>query len=399
MREGISSFIGTVLLASLIACGGSKEGGSNVYQGLLTELIAGDYIFYKDYHTAYIHNIRIVPGDDQIIYLSTGLPDYSGLAVKFFDLNDNEQIHQIVLPNEGPESIKGGGGGHIYVSSSEELFLFGSAARIGKYDKKGKKIFELETDFILPHNSEDFIQMESRKGLTYMEGNWIQVGQNPSNPIKFYDPKERLAKSEFPLDFSTWLSQINVNTGEVRHTDFRIPVGYEEFQNDLTATFLMGAFNPNDGQYFLGWPYSDTVYRLKGLNLIGKFSPKSSIAYTYLPSEIIPVGETATAWQLPKQASAHIFLLYDESKNLFVRMSKTHESGVGETQFERTKHYVLSVYSSDWDSLGDYFIDFEGPISLENWFLNSDGLFINKPAQSNEDEYGFFRIDLSKVKK
>lgn len=110
MREGIpSAFIGTVLLASLIACGGSKEGDSNVYQGLLTELIAGDYIFYKDHQTAYIHNIRTVPEDDQIIYLSSGLPDFSGLAVKFFDLNDNEQIHQIVLPNEGPESIKGVG--------------------------------------------------------------------------------------------------------------------------------------------------------------------------------------------------------------------------------------------------------------------------------------------------
>lgn len=399
MGEGITSaFIGTVLLASLIACSSSKE-DSNVYQGLLTELIAGDYIFYKDYQTAYIHNIQTVPEEDQIIYLSSGLPDYNGRAVKFFDLNDNKQIHQIVLPNERPESIKGGGGGHIHVRSKEELYLIGAAGRVAKYNKEGKKIFELETDFILPSNSLDFIQMESRKGLTYMEGDWIQVGQNPSNILKFIDPKERLAKSEFPLDFPTWLSQINLNTGEVRHTDFKIPVGYEEFQNDLTATFLMGAFNPNDGEYFLAWPYSDTVYRLKDLKLIAKFKPKSSTTYTYLPSDVIPADNNATAWQLPKQASAHIFLLYDESKDLFVRMSKTHESGVGETQFQRTKHYVLSVYSREWEHLGDYFIDFEGPISLENWFLNSDGLFINKPEQSNEDEYGFFRIDLSKVKK
>lgn len=76
-----------------------------------------------------------------------------------------------------------------------------------------------------------------------------------------------------------------------------------------------------------------------------------------------------------------------------------HESGLGESEFERAKHDVLSIYSRKWDALGDYFIDFEGPISLENWFLNSDGLFINKPDQPNEDEYGFYRIDLSKVKK
>jgi hypothetical protein len=140
MREGIpSAFIGTVLLASLIAFGSSKEEDSDVYQGLLTELIAGDYVFYKDYHTAYIHSIRTVPGDDHIIYLSSGLPDYSGRAVKFFDLNDNEQIHQIVLPNEGPESIKGGGGGHIHVRSKEELYLIGAVEEWQNTTKKGKR--------------------------------------------------------------------------------------------------------------------------------------------------------------------------------------------------------------------------------------------------------------------
>jgi hypothetical protein len=101
---------------------------------------------------------------------------------------------------------------------------------------------------------------------------------------------------------------------------------------------------------------------------------------------------------LPKEASEHIFLLYDQSKDLFARLSKTHESGEAETKFERTKHYVLSVFSGEWVALGNYFFDFKGEFDVENWFLTSKGLFINKPEQPNEDEYEFYRIDLSKVK-
>lgn len=232
-----------------------------------------------------------------------------------------------------------------------------------------------------------------------MEGDWIQIGQNPSNSMKFFDPKERLMKSEFPLDFKTWLSQINVQTGEVRHSDFFIPSGYEKFQNDVSSTYLMGTFDSRRQDYFLAWPYSDTIYHLKDLKLVKKFKPASGLDYNFMPSEVIPWGETATVWALPKEASAHVFLLYDQSNDLFVQLSKTHESGVGEVRFERTKHYVLSVFSGEWEALGNYFFDFDGEMDVENWFLTSKGLLINRPEQPNEDDYKFYRIDLSKVKK
>ena len=57
---------------------------------------------------------------------------------------------------------------------------------------------------------------------------------------------------------------------------------------------------------------------------------------------------------------------------------------------------MLSSYSGDWKPKGEYFFDFENELGFKDWFLTSEGLFINKPDQAFEDEYGFYRIDLSR---
>jgi hypothetical protein len=380
-----------------ISCGQKNE--EEFYVGKLDELIVGSFKLEKDSTTKYIDNIRTLPEDDQVIYIQQALPRYRGTAVKFFNLNSQKNAHQIIIPNEGPESLKGGGGGHIFAKNPHEIILISHLGLVGKYDREGKKLLETKTDFSLPASRSDFIMMEARKGLMYMEGDWIQIGQNPSNSVKYFDPKERLARSEFPLLFSTWLSQINVKTGETRHSNFKIPGGYEVFKNDMTSTYLMGAFHPSNRNYFLAWPYSDTIYRLKDLELIEKIKPKTSRTLKYLASDVIPWGTNSTVWELPKEAAAHIFLIFDLNTGYFVRLTKTHESGPGPHSFERTKHYLLSVYRENWDLIAEYDFEFEGERNVENWFLNSNGLFINKSYQPNEDEYEFFQLDLSKIKK
>jgi hypothetical protein len=57
---------------------------------------------------------------------------------------------------------------------------------------------------------------------------------------------------------------------------------------------------------------------------------------------------------------------------------------------------VLSIFSGEWEPKGEYFFDFETELEVENWFLTSEGLFINKPEQKSEDEYEFWKIDLSR---
>jgi hypothetical protein len=92
---------------------------------------------------------------------------------------------------------------------------------------------------------------------------------------------------------------------------------------------------------------------------------------------------------------------YDKYRNVFIRISKINESGGGETTRERTKHYLLSVYDSDLKLLSEYTFEYGPGSKLENYFIASDGFYLNKAENefTSEDQYEFYRIDLSKVKK
>ena len=191
---------------------------------------------------------------------------------------------------------------------------------------------------------------------------------------------------------------INIRTGEVKHSNINIPKGYDAFKNDITATQLLGAFDPIRQTFYLGFPYSDSLYLTKGRTLLESIYLPSTITYNYIPSEVISFGDGRTVWALPKEGSKHIFLIYDPYRDLFLRASKIKETGNGDTKFKRKKHYVLSIFNDNLEPLGEYFFDFNGELDLENWFLSKKGLFINKPEQISEDSYEFFQIDLSRFK-
>ncbi|MFC4873023.1 hypothetical protein [Negadavirga shengliensis] len=383
------------MLILVAACSCRPRSSLDIYQGSLEELVVGEFILYKDVETKYIHNLRTVTEREDWVILSSYLPDNSGIVFKFYDIGSSELIRKISIPFEGPEALKGGRGGSAFLRNEGEVILIGGNGNVGSYDSSGRKTNEWKVDFHLPSNSSEFVTMETRKGLMVECGDWIQVGQDPSNPLKNFDPKSRLMSSEFPLDFSSWLSQINLKTGQVRHSVFHIPRGYELFQGDVLATQLFGAVDTKRGDYYLGWPFSDTLYKLRDMELVEKLKPQTSVDFKYMPSERIAVAESSTVWMLPKEASQHIFLLYDEANDLFIRASKINESGIGETKFERTKHYVLQVFTGEWVPLGEYFFDFESVLDLENWFLTGKGLYLNKPEQPLEDEYVFWHVDLS----
>ncbi|GGF40391.1 hypothetical protein GCM10011339_31200 [Echinicola rosea] len=369
-----------------------------VYQGRLEELVDGEFILKVDTTTGYINHLSTVTGREDWLVHPVPMADRTGFIIKILEVGSSRLIKEIPIPYEGPNALKGGRGANYYVKENLEVLLVGSLGRVGLYNSEGKKIKEWEVDFTLPTTKESYVTLSSRKGLMVKKGAWLQVGQDPKNHMKFRDEKARLARVEFPLDFTHWLSQINLQTSEVRHTNFTIPGGNEAFQGDITATWLMGALDTKRGDYYLGWPYSDTLYRLDGVKLLDKVGVKSRVELNYKPSERIPVGKGATTWVLHKEASQHIFVVYDRQNDLFVRGSKVNESGEGKTKFDRIKHYVLQVFSPKWDPLGEYFFDFKGEKEVENWFVSNGFLYINKPERLDEDEYEFYRIDLGRSK-
>lgn len=395
VKSPFSQILLFVVSITLFSCG--EKASDGIYVGKLEELAIEDWIFYKDIETPNIQYLKTIPDKDDVVILTSGLSDNSGMVIKFYDILTSKKTHHIKIPYEGPQSIKSGMGGRVLVRDMNTILLFGRTGRLGFYDSLGHKTKEIGIDSILKEDIVDFDNFMYGSVMLLSSENWLQVNQNPSKTT--FDNSSRLWKADFPVEFENWFTQINLKTGEIRHSDFKIPSGYESFKGDAFATNLIGALDSKRGYYYFSWPYSDVVYKLNNLTLEEEFIPETKVNFTYIPGKETPWGEGFTVFAAPKEASSHIFLLYDPYNDLLVRASKTHESGEGETKFERTKHYVLSYYSGDWEPLGEYFFDFEGELDLENWFLTGGRLFINKPEQPNEDQYEFYRLDLSKIKK
>ncbi|WP_200980177.1 hypothetical protein [Echinicola sp. 20G] len=330
---------------------------------------------------------------DSLLIRPVPMSGRDGFLVRIYEVGSSKLISEIPIPYEGPEALKGGRGANYYVLKDLNVLLVGSLGYLAMYDQ-GKKIREWNVDLNLPTTKESYIKLSTRKGLMVKQGEWLQVGQNPMNFMKFREPDGGLPKVEFPLDFTHWLTQVNLKTGQVRHTDFIVPGGYDEFKEDVSATGVIGTLDTKRGEYYLGWPYSDTLYKLNGVKLVEKIGLTTSMDFNYKPKERI-----GNVYVLPKDGTQHVFLHYDNINDIFLRVSKVRESGVGETKAERTKHYSLQVFSETWKPLGEYSFEFSGEIEVENWFISNGCLYINKPEREIEDEYEFYRIDLSRVKK
>lgn len=376
----------------LLSCGADKE--EEIYQGKLEELIVGDFTFYKDSLTSIVSRVRTLEeGNREFLVTTTNARNTKGRAIVFSSPESGKEINRVEIPREGPESLKGG----IlidHVVRQGEILVVSRFGEIGFYNMHGE--LDRTIPFEILDEEPEIVYNLSGNGIN-LRGDWLQISKNVNFITNYKDvPGPGEMKSEFDVNFREWILHVNLQTGEIKKSNFSIPTDYEVFKNDLTSTSFFGAWDSKRENYYLCWPGSPEIYTLNGVELKGKLVPKTRQEFNYLPSETIPWGDKFSVWALPKEASRNVFLLFDKHRDLILKCSKINESGVGETKFERTKHYVLSIYSGDWEPKGEYLFDFESELDLENWFLTSEGLFINKPEQASEDEYEFYKIDLSR---
>lgn len=385
-----------LLIFGFFSC--KKDGDKDIYLGKLDELIVGDFSIKKDSMTKSIHSIRVVKeGKNEFIVTTSNARQFKGWAFIFRSSKTGEEVYRIEIPNEGPNAIKGGI--YInYVDSPSRIFTANIKGEIAEYSESGTKINEFLSLKFYGEQASSF-PLSSSEGVIYLNESKIQLSINPNYITNWKDkPGPGEVRSEFSVDFREWIIRVDLENGEIERSDFSIPTGYEKFKNDFTSTALFGDRDSRRNLFYLVWPGSQEIYLLDGVELKEKLVPVTSQEFNYLPTEIMEWGDIYTVWDLPKEASKNIFLIYDEHRDLILKCTKINESGHGETNFERTKHYVLSVYSGEWSLLGEYLFDFESELDLENWFLTSEGLFINKPEQKSEDEYEFYKIDLSQFR-
>lgn len=74
------------------------------------------------------------------------------------------------------------------------------------------------------------------------------------------------------------------------------------------------------------------------------------------------------------------------------------ETNPGKKLYSKEVTYLFLVYDPNWKLLAELEMVYPVGTSFENIFSTSEGLFINKPEQKSEDEYEFYKIDLSRFK-
>jgi hypothetical protein len=331
-------------LISVLAC--SEKEPQEIYQGKLEELIVGDFSLIKDSLTRGFYSLRVVKeGDSEFILYTKSASKFKGWAFVFASTQTGKEVRRVEIPKEGPNSMNGGFFA-LSLNSIDSLCLVNSKGDVGFYNSDGHRLQLIKSEMNLPFSVNNMVRVEGRNGLTVVTKSFVQFGQDPSSIMNVAAgsiPGPGEMEVSFPLEFKTWLTRIDLKTGVYEQSDLSIPTNYGPFGRDISASKLGGAYDSSRKFLYLMWPYSNEIYQLKGLGLERKIQPESRTEFTYIPSDRIPVGTNFTAWVLPKEASFNIFLLYDSSKDLILKCTKINESGVGETKFERTKHYVLSI--------------------------------------------------------
>nr|WP_139235953.1 hypothetical protein [Algoriphagus locisalis] len=215
--------------------------------------------------------------------------------------------------------------------------------------------------------------------------------------VLIYNKDEEVLKNSL----KKLIVDIDPESKEVKHYEVEFPDGYvDKYLTDMLSYPPNLLHLDSDGLDYYTFPYSDSVFIYRDSTLVAKSVFKTFRQLKFSGSEFVTktfpgTGQMYATYDLKKESAATLELLIDKEKKFFLLIRKLNETGNGENTYRRTKNYLFSCYSLDFEPLGELEFSYKPGVDLENYFLTSEGLFINKPEQASEDEYEFYKIDLS----
>ncbi|MCE7055776.1 DUF4221 domain-containing protein [Algoriphagus sp. AGSA1] len=368
-----------LLIVLIFSCAEKED--EEIYQGKLEELIVGEISLIKDSLTSVIDIKQILVIDD-VEYPVSG----DKQNVKIYSLETGRVIHDFQLPLIGPYAFDD------YVA----LFYADSKNEIAVLNTQGM-FYEYEEGVLLKRiliNSEiPYLTTLGSALYKLKKGRYRTV----ISPLSFFTTKDN---SAYDKSLEKWVLDFDSNNKQIDFYGIDFPFGYlKKFATDIRSYPPDLLYLDFEGLSYYTFPYSDSVFIYKDSLLVSKSIFEPARKPNYGGSEFViktsVTNDRIGLYELKKESSATIDLLFDKTRDLFLLLRKLNESGTGETNDSRTKNYSLSFYNRDFDSLGEFDFSYPPNSDLKNWFITSEGLFINKPEQESEDEYGFYKIDLS----
>jgi hypothetical protein len=370
---------------SLFSC--AEKASDTIYQGKLEELIVGDLIIKKDSLTKGIEVKQAIYYQDIDIIVS--LADRER-TIQYYSVQSGEKVKEVKLPLDGPNSFKG----YIQLliaGGMDSLTLVNSDGWFYDYYQGQRILVErIDPELEFPNTYSSSIYYGRRKNFTNISESLYQISVSPliSPSSNFFGKTKAFNKIE------EWLITFDSKENKTATQNIVFPFGYKSNFLDDHLSYPPIVEFMNNKNYIL-FPYSDSIFVMSDFKVKNKKVLGSGIDFNYAGSEGVVRGEYGYI-ELKKEASSHLDFLYDKYRDIFIRISKINESGAGETTRERTKHYLLSVFDSDLNPLSEYTFEYGPGSKLENYFIASDGFYLNKAEQKSEDEYEFWKIDLSR---
>jgi hypothetical protein len=365
----------------------AEKSSEEIYQGKFEELIVGDLILKKDSLTKGI-DVKQAINHQNIDYI-VSLADRER-TIQYYSVQSGEKVKEVKLPFDGPNSFKGYIGSLI-AEGMDSLTLINSDGWFYKYYQGKRTILErIDPQLEFPNTYSSSVYYGRRNNLTNVSGSLYQISVSslirPSS--NFFGKTKAFDKIE------EWIITFDSKENKTETHTLLFPFGYRSnFLDDHLSYPPIVEFLSNKN--YVLFPYSDSIFVMTDFKVTDKKVLRSSMDFNFTGSEGVVRGEYGYL-ELKKEASSNLDFLYDKYRDIFIRISKINESGAGETTRERTKYYLLSVFDLELNPLSEYIFEYGPGSKLENYFIASDAFYLNKPEQKSEDEYEFYKIDLSR---
>jgi len=373
-----------ILALGFFACGSEKE--RVVFQGDLKEFVVDSLVVFKDSVTSRLKFQKIINFNKGRFFVSK---DHEGYDL--FDILTGKKEFSFRFPKEGPMALKG----HpiaVQVFNGNEMVVISSQGQARKY-LNGQVEEEVELAWTEFENLM-LLQMQDE------QDNFIKVEEDryliTTNPFDYF------AEEEFvDMNYGRWFMEFDFRNGWVCNSNFKSPLS-EEFSKSSSAAIITSVYNGDDETYFSMFTASDSIYQIKNCKVEKSFELESLTSFTFLPGIFIENGRNRS-WRSNPDSDSNISLVYDPANRLYIRtvLVDVVESNP-EISDIRLRHglnkttFLLLVYNLDWQLIAELETVYEVGETFGKMIAAKEGLFINKPEQVSEDEYEFYKIDLSR---
>jgi hypothetical protein len=373
-----------LVLISVLAC--SERKSEEIYQGKLQEFVSGSFIIEKDSTTGRLDFQKIIDHDGKRFFVSREDQGYS-----LFNAVTGKKEFTFKIPKEGPLSLKGHAVAY-QVFDGNEFIAVSSQGNVKKYIS-GVEVKEMSLDWT-DYQEKMLIQMsDTNDNFIKIDSNRYQLFNNPFDI--FNDEKS------VDLDYREWVVEFDLEEGWVCASDLKAPLG-EEFSNSTSASHLKSVYNGNLNQFYLMFAPSDTLYQIQNCKVLRKIALESVTEFKYLPGLYEQNGRNKN-WKNNPTSAGNTSLNYDSNNELYIRMvlMKTEETqpeikDIRERTGLNKSTFILLVYDLGWRLKAELELFYDAGQSSGNIIASKEGIFITKTEQKSEDEYEFYKIDLSR---